>query len=227
MVEALKKMDKKFLIIAGCIIVLPVLLIVFMALIQGCSGGSLTHEKYEQKMIEAAEKYFANKDKLPKKEGEVATINLKKLVDSGYIKSTEKALDDASCEGEVNVRRNGSSIESNGEGFLNYTVTLTCDDYKTFHLADKIKEDVVTNESGLYQVEEEYIFKGDKVNNYITLYGFNYRIMGVDNNNLIKLIKAEPETARLWDNKFNAEINSTSLCFIHCSLNVEIFLNIN
>ena len=38
MVNALKRMDKKFLIFAGLIICLPILLIVFLALIQGCGN---------------------------------------------------------------------------------------------------------------------------------------------------------------------------------------------
>lgn len=206
MVEALKKLDKKFLIIAGCIILLPILIIIFLAIIQNCDRN-ITYENYEQKMITAAEEYINNKDKVPISEGEVTKVKLDKLIGGGYIKSTEDLLDDTSCKGEVRVRRNGSSIEFNGEGFLNYTVDLTCDNYKTLHLIDKIKEGVVTSESGLYSVGEDYIFKGNKVNNYITLYGINYRIMSIDKNGIMKLIKAEPEAAsRLWDSKFNSEV---------------------
>lgn len=208
MVEALKKLDKKFLVIAGCIILIPIFIIVFLAIIQGCSGGTVTHKKYEEKMISAAEKYFADKNQLPKEESELVTVDLDTLVKGGYIKSTESLLDDSTCKGEVNVRRNGSSIETNGEGFLNYTVSLECDKYNTIHLADKIKEDVVTTESGLYQVGEDYIFKGDKVNNYINIFDNSYRIMSIDKNNIIKLVKSEPEiTSRIWDNKFNIEVN--------------------
>ena len=208
MVEALKKLDKKFLVIAGCIILIPIFIIVFLAIMQGCSGGTVTHKKYEEKMIFAAEKYFTDKNKLPKEEAELVTVDLDTLVKGGYIKSTESLLDDSTCEGEVSVRRNGSSVEVNGEGFLNYTVTLGCAEYKTTHLVDKIKEEIVTTESGLYQIGEDYIFKGDKVNNYINIFDVSYRIMSIDNNNIIKLVKSEPEiTSRIWDNKFNIEVN--------------------
>lgn len=208
MVEALKKLDKKFLIIAGCIIFLPILIIIFLAIIQSCSGRTVTYEKYEEKMISATEKYIKDKNKIPTKESELTTIKLKDLVNDGYIKSTEKLLKDTTCNGEVNIRRNGSSIEINGEGFLNYTVTLNCDDYKTVHLIDKVTEEVVTTESGLYLIGEDYIFKGDKVKNYINLFGVSYRIMSIDKNGIMKLVKSEPEiTSRIWDNKFNSEIN--------------------
>ena len=208
MVEALKKLDKKFLIIAGCIILIPIFVIVFLAIIQGCSGGTVTHKKYEDKMVSAAQKYFNDKNKLPKGEAELVTVELSELVEEGYIKSTENLLEDSTCSGEVSVRRNGSSVEVNGEGFLNYTVTLTCDKYNTIHLVDKLKEEVVTAESGLYQVGEDYVFKGDKVNNYINIFDVSYRIMSIDKNNIIKLVKSEPEiTSRIWDNKFNVEVN--------------------
>ena len=208
MVDALKKLDKKFLIIAGCIILIPIFVIVFLAIIQGCSGGTVTHKKYEEKMVSAAQKYFNDKNKLPKEEAELVTVELSELVESGYIKSAEKLLEDSTCNGEVSVRRNGSSVEVNGEGFLNYIVTLACDKYNTVHLVDKLKEDVVNAESGLYQVGEDYVFKGDKVNNYINIFDVSYRIMSIDKNNIIKLVKSEPEiTSRVWDNKFNVEVN--------------------
>lgn len=207
MVETLKKLDKKFLIISACIILLPILVIIFLAIIQGCNGNA-THESYEEKMILAAEKYITEKEKIPTSEGELVKVKLEKLVNGGYIKSTEKLLDDATCKGEVNVRRNGSSIESTAGGFLNYTVNLECDSYKTIHLVDKIKEKIVTQESGLYAVGDEYIFKGIKPKNYITLFGHEYRIMSVDKNGILRLIKSTSEIAsRIWDNKYNVDIN--------------------
>jgi len=208
MIDALKKLDKKFLIIAGCLIILPIILIIFLAIIQSCGNRKLTYENYEKKMVSSAERYFKAKDAIPVKEGETSTVNIDKLVDGNYIKSPEKALGDSTCKGNVSVRRNGSSIEQNGEGFLSYTYTLDCDKYSTIHLADKVKENLVTEESGLYQVGEDFIFKGDKPKNYITFFGKNYRIMGIDKDGIVKLIKDEPEiTRRIWDNKYNTEVN--------------------
>lgn len=208
MIDALKKLDKKFLIIAGCLIILPIVLIIFLAIIQSCGNRKLTYENYEKKMVSSAEKYFKDNDAIPTKEGENSTVRIDKLVEEKYIKSPEKALGDNTCKGSVTVRRNGASIEQNGEGFLSYTYTLDCEKYSTVHLADKIKENIVTEESGLYKVGDEYIFKGDKPKNYITFFGKNYRIMGIDRNGIVKLIKDEPEiTRRMWDNKYNTEVN--------------------
>lgn len=207
MVDALKKMDKKFLIIIGCIILIPILLLIFLAIIQGCGNRKITYEKYESKMITATEKYIKDKDMQPQDESETVTVTLSQLVEGEYIKTTEKLLDDSTCDGSVTVRRNGSSIETNEGGYLNYTVDLKCDNHSTVHLVDKLLENVVTSESGLYKIEDGYVFKGDKVKNYITFFGQDYRIMSVDENGILKLVKAESEiNSRIWDNKYNTEI---------------------
>lgn len=208
MIDALKKLDKKFLIIAGCLIIIPILLIIFLAIIQGCSNKKINYSSYESKMITAATNYFKKNDLLPKEESDVKKISLSELVEGKYIKSSGKLLKDDTCTGSVTVRRNGSSIEENEGGFLNYIVDLKCKDYSTTHLIDKLKDNIVTEGSGLYKLENSYVFKGDSPKNYITFYGKNYRIMSIDSNGILKLIKVEPETtSRIWDNKFNTEVN--------------------
>lgn len=210
MLDALKRMDKKFLIIAGVIVCLPILLIVFLAVIQGCGNHKLTYEEYEKKMISSFEKYLNDKKEIPDEESEYVTISLEKLVKNEYIKSPEDLLDDTSCKGTVGVRRNGSSIEKNNGGFLNYTVNLECDNYSTVHFVDKIKENVVTDGTdGLYLVGEEYIFKGSEPKNHIQFYGLSYRIVSMDKDGMLKLVRSEPElTTRLWDNKYNVDVNA-------------------
>lgn len=206
MVEALKKIDKKILIIAGAIIALPILLIVFLAIFQGCSNSKLTYEEYESKMISAAQKYFNGKE--PKEEGKISTIELSELIDEEYIKSTEKLLGDSTCKGEVTVRRNGSSIEENNGGYLNYTVNLECDDYKTETLKTSLLKQVVTVGSGLYKQGNSYVFKGDQANNYVSFFGSEYRIINMSSDGILKLLKVDRGAmTEYWDNKYNTEVN--------------------
>lgn len=208
MLNALKKLDKKFLVFAVCIILLPIVLIVFLAIIQGCSGKAMTYEKYEDKMVTAAQKYLANSNNTLQNEGENIKIKLDDLVKKGYIKSASKALKDDTCDGYVTVRRNGASIESNKGGYLNYISSLKCSEYSTNTLADKLKLDVTESGAGLYLVGDTYIFKGENPKNRLTFYGNEYRIMSMDSYGIIKLVKVEPElTRRLWDNKYNVDIN--------------------
>lgn len=207
MINALKRMDKKFLIFAGLLIFIPILIIVFLAIIQSCGNRKTTYENYESKMISATEKYIKDSKKIPKKEGEILKVKLSTLVSKEYIKSTEKLLDDTTCDGFVLVRRNGASVEDS-EGFLEYIVDLDCKSYSTIHLVDKLKEGIVTEGDGLYQDGDGYLFRGKNVKNHISFYGHDYLIMGIDKEGILKLVKAEPEMQnRIWDNKFNVEVN--------------------
>jgi len=208
MVEALKKIDKKILIIAGVIICFPILIIVFLAIMRSCSNSKITYEGYEAKMIVAAEKYFDENKKNPTKEREKVTVKLNTLVKKEYIKSSEDLLDDDSCEGSVTVRLNGSLIEENDGGFLNYTVNLECQNYKTNTLKSSILKDLTTQGNGLYDLNNRYVFKGDEVNNYISFFGTMYRIVNINDAGIVKLIKTESEPLdRYWDNKYNVNIN--------------------
>ena len=210
MIDALKKMDKKFLITVGGIILIPVVLLVFLAIIQACGNRKMSYEKYETKMIAAAKNYIKSEKIDLTKESETEVISIKKLVDGGFIKSTEKLLDDTTCKGNVTVRRNGQVVEANEGGYLNYIPNLECDKYSTVHLNDKLMESLTTTEAGLYQVGNEYIFKGEKPKNYINFYGKEYRIMSIDSNGIVKLVRSETElNSRMWDSKFNTEVNRT------------------
>ena len=210
MLEQLKKLDKKFLYTICIIIAVPILLIIILAIIRGCSN-SKTYENYEKKMISAAEKYVKSKKKEPKTEGESYTITLDKLVNSGYIKSTEKYLKDSTCKGSVTVQNNGASVKENEGGFLLYYSDLKCKDYKTKNLSTELISKETKTGAGLYKVGDEYIFKGqddtsnDKyVENYINFYGTLYRIMKIDSNGDLKLIKIENEARSYrWDDKYN------------------------
>lgn len=226
MVSALKRLDSKFLIMVGCLIGIPIFILLILAIMQGCGNKKISHSKYEEKMLEAAEKYVSKKNNELNEEGSTITIELDNLVKSGYIKSTEKLLDDTSCDGSVLVRRNGSSVESTNGGYLNYTVNLICSDYKTTHLIDKVKEEIVTEGSGLYQNENTYIFKGDKVDNYVMFFDNLYRIMSIDEDGILKLVKVYSETpSRIWDNKFNVETNRYSGKNIYKDSNMLAALN--
>ncbi len=210
MVEALKKLDRKFLIIVGCLICIPILIIIFLAIVQSCGSKTLSYEKYEDKMISAAEKYFKKKNIIPTEESELVTVSLDDLVSNGYIKSPEKLVKDKSCTGNVSVRRNGSSIEENEGGYLNYTVQLSCDSYSTKTLSSVLKNSLVSEGEGLYQVGDMFIFKGDDPKNVVSISDEIYRILSIDENNILKLLKVEPETINhMWDNKYNTEVNSS------------------
>lgn len=206
MIEAIKNINRKMLIIFGCLIIIPVVLILFIAVLQGCSSKKMSYENYQLKLISGLEKYIKLKKIDLTSEGSKITVSINDLVKDGYIKSPDKVLNDTNCNGSVTAIRNGSSIEANEGGFVNYLVSLKCDNYKTVSIKDKLLEDLTENESGLYQSGDEYIFKGTNPNNYVLMGKKTFRVLKIDKDGILSMIKVEPEiSARLWDNKYNIE----------------------
>lgn len=200
MINALKKINKGVLTIILFIILLPIIILILLAIIQGCSNRKISHEAYETKMISAATKYFEDNKSLPAF-GEVSEVSLDTLVNKEYIKSTLDLIGDDTCSGMVYVRNNG-----NTDNVYNYTANLECKDYKNDTLKDILLNNVVSSGNGLYNVDGVYYFKGDEVNNYITFYDKQYRIMSVENG-LVKLIRVETNDmgSKIWDNKYNKD----------------------
>lgn len=61
--------------------------------------------------------------------------------------------------------------------------------------------------SGLYQIGDRYVFRGKKPNNYVSFRGFTWRILDIDSNGIMRVIKSEPESrVTSWDTKFNSEV---------------------
>ena len=206
----LRNIDKKVLILAGLIIILPIFTMLLLVFLQSCSNGSNSYENYEKTMIKSAERYLKINKLLPKNESEVSVVKLDTLVAKNYIKSPEKQLKDGSCSGFVKVRKNGIIPDKNNEGFLNYIVNLKCKDYSTESFKKILMDNLVNTGSGLYSVGNEYIFKGDKPKNYFSFFGKEYRIMGIDSKGYIKIVKSEAEPiSRSWDNKYNVEAKHT------------------
>ena len=70
------------------------------------------------------------------------------------------------------------------------------------YAAEQLKEKVVTSGDGLYKDTYEsgrYIYKGANPNNYITFSGETWRIISVENDGSIKIMRNESIGNRAWD----------------------------
>ena len=189
--------NKKTIIIFSSIICVPILIILLLVLMRGCSK-SLTYDVYEDKMIDAAEKYAKEKNKLPKNDGGIVIIDLDALEKNGYLKKSKEVFKNETCSGTVTVKNNN--------GNYLYVPDLQCEKYKTRHLIDILLENVVDNKSGLYKTDDGYVYKGLKVNNYVSIHKKMYRIISIDNNNILKLVSLKQEDKTYtWDTKYNVE----------------------
>ena len=209
MFQALKGVSKSALILLIMVVGLPILIIIILALLQSCTNKS-SYDKYEDKMITAANKYFTKKDLLPESPGESEMVTLDTLVTGEYIKSPEKALKDTNCEGYVVARKNGDVEQLSLTGKVEYNVYLKCDDYKSNTLYENIMTDLTTSGSGLYKDSKYYVYKGEDVKNYLKFYGKTYRIMSVDENQVVKLLSVnDGNYTRPWDDKYNIEVENS------------------
>lgn len=76
--------------------------------------------------------------------------------------------------------------------YKNKLAPKTDDGKKIVLLSDIIKEKVTTTNDGLYNEENNFIFKGNKVNNYIQYANMLFRIVKVNKDNSIDIVLDEP-----------------------------------
>lgn len=214
-----KKLDKnlKMLILGAFGII--VFLILVAVLIYFINNRKISFTDVESKMVEAAQKYYdANSNALPQIEGNSVEVSLNTLEAEEYMKPVSKYVKDdtLSCTGRVTVTKSGTSYS--------YSPYLNCgNSYSTTFLYEKLKKDLVTTGDGLYEmsltsvdssnattIKPFYVYRGDYVNNFVSIDEKLWRVVKLDDNNNIMIIYNEIDLESLWDDRFNAERNSAT-----------------
>ena len=189
--------DKIYYIMAGTIII-----IILIILISSCSGMGKTYESIENSMINAAKNYYANhKNNLPKEENGTVKVTISTLVEAELLDEvTDPQNKKQTCSGHVEVTKVGEEYS--------YIPFLTCKgNYEPKYLTDIVKESK-TDEygNGVYEMNGEYIYRGDDVNNYVKFNDQLWRIVKVDSEGDIKLVLATKlEDTYYWDDAYNSE----------------------
>ena len=204
-------MSKKSMIIAGSsIVAVLVLLILIVWLLSVFKKSYTTYEKVEEKMVNAANKYYKTyPELLPVNEGKY-TLQYSALVEGEFIKPLNELLKDGdSCTAEVNVYKDGDNYD--------YIPKINCGtNYQTLELFQKIinENPVVTTGSGLYQNEDGSLyFRGKIDNNYVILgrtgtgrreRDIVWRILGIDANGNIQMVSETSFNDKVaFDNRYN------------------------
>lgn len=198
----LNNINKKYLMLGGIILGSVVIIVLILVIISATKGGKVTYKDIENQMYKASINYYKKHEKdLPKKDGATVSISIDKLIKSGNLSDFKDRLDEnVSCDGEVR-------ITNNNDNYI-YLPYLDCKkEYKTENLADKIIETDNLNEigEGLYNVEDNYIFRGENVNNYIKFAGRNWRIIRINEDGTIKIILPERIDQTTWDDRYNVD----------------------
>lgn len=200
-IEKLK--DKKFILI---IIFLVLIMIILF-------GGAIIYNKFFYKkslseietiMVDSSKAYYQeNKEELPKELNETVKIEVDDLVKDEKMKSIQEYLKDenTNCDGYVNV--------TNINGKYRYVPFLNCGKMKqTQRFIDYIQKKVpiVETGNGLYNLNDEFVYRGDEVNNYIKLSSKIYRIVKFTNDYTVIIYTDNDKLeSRNWDDRYNIE----------------------
>lgn len=216
----MKKLDdraRRLLLLFGGIILLVVLIIIIAAIVGKIKNRALSYEKIEDKMSQAAEKYVSkNKDLLPSDENGEVEVDVATLVSSKYMKEISSYQKDktVSCSGKVIVTKSNK--------YYSFTPYLNCGDkYATKSLVDELKKDIVTSDSGLYEmaqydskdsIKPVYVYRGDYVDNFVSINDKLWRVVKIDSDDNIILIKdtykRSEDIEGPWDNRYNTSKSS-------------------
>lgn len=207
MKDKLEKIDKKTLMMMGGFLVLVVVILFAFAFIYNRFFYKKSYEEIETIMLEAAKNHYSeNKEMLPKNINDSISIGVDDLVKAEEMKEINYYLKDdtATCDGEVKI----TNINNN----YRYAVFLDCGKkHKTTKFIDYVNEnvDIVNSGNGLYNLNDELVYRGDEVNNYIKFSGKTYRIVKFKNEEAV-IILTEKLGSYEWDNRYNVEEESNS-----------------
>lgn len=207
MLNSFTGLNKKLITYLMIAIVGLILLFIVLGIISALRGNRLSFEKVESKMKSAAISYYKDRAKeLPGNNGEKVEVDVNTLKEAGKIKDLSKITKkDAVCTGKV-------VVEKNGDYYL-YTPYLDCGkDYKTVSLTDKIKENnpVVTEDDGLYEINDNLVFRGEYVNNYVSFAGKIWRIIRINSDGTLRLLQDDITYTGVWDDRHNVDKDSNT-----------------
>lgn len=186
------------------VMAVTILIIILLIIMSACSNRRPnTYEKIESSMVSAAKTYYSSrKNKLPKEDRGIVNVTIGTLQEAELL---DEVIDpknkSQTCEGYVQVKK----IDND----YSYIPFLTCKgNYEPKFLVDIIKNSKLDEYgNGVYEMDGEYVYRGDDVKNYITFNDQLWRIIKVDKDGDIKLITNEPtEKEYSWDTSYNAEI---------------------
>lgn len=165
------------------------------------------HLALEQLLVKTTEEYIKDHPEiLPTQANPESIITTSSLVEGKYLKELSKISKDNTCSAEIKINWNED----------NYYIIpeLSCNSYTTSSLTDYIleNEEIIANEtdSGLYNINNYYTYRGEYVNNYLNFVGYSWRIIKF-NEEKIYIILADTlnnDTTYVYDDRYNETIGS-------------------
>lgn len=191
--------DKIYYVIGATVII-----IILIIALNSCNGmSSSTYESIEKNMVNAAKEYYSNKkDALPTDSSSSVKVSVGTLIDGELLKEIKDPNnDEQTCDGYVQVKKVDNEYA--------YIPFLTCKgNYEPKYLTDIVKNSKLDEYgNGVYEINGDYVYRGEEVNNYVKFNDQIWRIIKVDSEGDIKLILGDNEELQLsssWDTKYNS-----------------------
>ena len=184
--------------------ILVVIIIILILLVNGSKKGTDNYSQIESKLVAGAKNYYEKyPDKLPTIDGNKESVTAETLIENSYLKPfSEMTKEKTSCTGYVDVYKNGESYAY--FPFLNCGTT-----YKSKKLSEKIiEENTTTTGDGIYNINGEYIFRGEYPNNYLKFNNEMWQIIKINKDGSIKVILTESKMEKVvWDDRYNNDKN--------------------
>lgn len=192
----------------GSLSLVMFIIIITIAVTLKIIGNKISYEKLEGKMESATRAYLSeHPDKNPSTSNPTVIIEDKTLIEGKYLKELKKYVKDDSCTGKVMVDYENGSYK--------YQAYLTCKKYKTEKMLDVLKKNNIISQTGdgLYEMNNELVYRGENPNNYVLFNDELWRIVKIDKDNKIKIILTETENKNeiydTWDDRYNTEKGSS------------------
>lgn len=193
--------NRRLLIKIGGIIAGVILFIFLLVFIIKVINRKITYAALEDQLITATANYLKDHPEYyPTASSPSFTIAGETLVNEKYMKKELNKLVKDNCSAEIQVLYKNESYQ--------VKPFLTCDKYETREFYDKVLADspVTEDGSGLYDLNEKLVFRGDQPNNYVKFNNVLWRIVKMDPaDSTIYLIIENLKDVKLdiWDNRYN------------------------
>lgn len=196
-----KDLRKKLLTFLGITVGLIVLILLIVWIVRLVSGNRMSYEKVEDTMKNAAIEYYkVHNNLLPSNGGEVS-VDAETLAETNFMKPLDELVKKgSSCTGVVYVKQLDDGYS--------YRPILDCgEDYYSIELYKALTKDenIVTTGDGLYKINNEYIYRGEDINNYVKIGDKTWRIVRITEDNEVELILTNSKIKNVWDDRYNSE----------------------
>ena len=198
--------NKQKVTLFGSVAFVMLLIIVTIAIVMKIVGSKISYETLEKRLENATVSYLKdNSNLMPSTINPTVVIDANTLVENKYIKNIQKLVKDNSCTANV-------IVDYVKENDYNYQAYVTCNKFKTEKFTDTVKNNNKISQvgEGLYEMNNELVFRGQNPYNYVSFANRLWRIVKINKEGNIHMIivNSKTELNSDWDDRYNTEKDS-------------------